>query len=173
MFDEILAFHDRFTMCVGAGVPVPFRASVAVVACALLVNVSDAVAAPAVFGLKVTVNEALLPAGIVSGSERPPTLNTELFVLAVVTVTLAPLAAKLPEVVPLTPVITLPRSSVAGVTVNCPTVPEPTGFVEPPPALTPWHPSSEPMANRSSIATGVFPRHFLGVLLTDCFCIIC
>src|SRR5271169_4080422 len=121
MFDEVLAFHDRFTVCVGAGVPVPVRASVVVIGCALLVNVSEAVAAPAVCGLKVTVNEAFWPAGTVTGSERPPTLNTELFVLAAVTVTLAPLAARLPEAVPLVPATTLPRASVTGFTVNCPT----------------------------------------------------
>jgi hypothetical protein len=44
-----------------------------------------------------------------------------LFVLAAVTVTLAPLAATLPEAVPLAPATTLPRSSVAGFTVNCAT----------------------------------------------------
>ena len=62
-----------------------------------------------------------MPARIVTGSERPPTLKTELFVLAAVTVTLAPLAVKLPEAVPLVPATTLPRFSVAGFTVNCPT----------------------------------------------------
>jgi len=132
MFDEVLAFHDRFTVWVGAGVPVPVRASAEVVGCALLVNVSEAAAAPAVCGLKVTVNGALWPAGIVNGSERPPTLNTELFVLAPVSVTLAPLAARLPEAVPLVPATTLPRANVAGFTLNCPTavvpVPE-TGMV--------------------------------------------
>jgi len=132
MFDEVLAFHDRFTVCVGAGVPVPVRAPVVVVGCAVLVKVSEALAAPAVCGLKVTVNEALWPAGTVTGSARPPTLNTELFVLAAVTVTLAPLAAKLPGAVPLVPATTLPISRVGGFTVNCPTavVPVPvTGMV--------------------------------------------
>jgi hypothetical protein len=28
MFDDVLAFHDRFTVCVGAGVPVPVSVSV-------------------------------------------------------------------------------------------------------------------------------------------------
>jgi len=121
MFDEVLAFHERFTVWVGAGVPVPVRASVVAVGCALLVNVSEAVAAPDVCGLKVTVNGALWPAGMVSGSERPPTLNTELLVLAAVTVTLAALAARLPEAVPLVPATTLPIFRVPGFTVNCPT----------------------------------------------------
>jgi hypothetical protein len=93
----------------------------------LLLKVSAALAAPAVCGLKVTVNEALWPAGMVTGSERPPTLNTELFELAAVTVTFAPLAVRLPDAVPLVPTTTLPRPRVVGVTVSCPaaTVPVP------------------------------------------------
>jgi len=87
----------------------------------LLVNVSEALTLPAVVGLKVTVKEALCPAGIVTGSERPPTLNTELFVLAVVTVTLAPLAVRVPVTVPLFPTTTLPKGNVVGLTVSCPT----------------------------------------------------
>jgi len=102
-------------------VPVPVRASFVVVVCELLVKVSEALAAPVVSGLKVTVNGALWPAGIITGSDRLPTLKTELFVLAAVTVTLAPPAAKLPEAVPLAPATTLPRSNVPGFTVNCPT----------------------------------------------------
>jgi hypothetical protein len=69
---------------------------------------------------------------MVTGSERPPTLNTELFALAAVIVTLALLAVKLPDAVPLVPTTTLPRPKLLGVTVNCPTavvpVPE-TGIV--------------------------------------------
>ena len=97
----MLAVHDKFTVCVGAGVPVPVRASVVVEERALLVIIKVALAAVAVCGLKVMLNAALCPDGIVTGSERPPTLKTELFVLAAVTVTLPPLALKLPEAVPL------------------------------------------------------------------------
>ena len=86
----------------------------------MLVKVSVALAAADTCGLKVTVNEALWPAGMVTGSERPPTLNTELFELAAVTVTFAPLAVRLPDAVPLVPTTTLPRPSVLGVTVSCP-----------------------------------------------------
>ncbi len=86
----------------------------------MLVKVRVALAAPDVCGLKVTVNGALWPAGIVRGSERPPTLKIELFVLAAVTVTFAPLAVKLPEAVALVPATTLPRPKVVGTTVNCP-----------------------------------------------------
>ena len=86
----------------------------------MLVIVNVALAAAAVWGLNVIVNAALCPDGIVTGRERPPTLNAELFVLAAVTVTLPPLALKLPEAVPLWPTTTLPNARVAGVTDNWP-----------------------------------------------------
>jgi len=86
----------------------------------LLVKVSAALVAPETCGLNVTENEVLWPAGIVTGSERPPTLKTELFELAAVTVTLAPLAVRLPDAVPLFPSTTLPKSRVVGVTLSCP-----------------------------------------------------
>ena len=101
--------------------PVPVSASVVVDGWALLVNVSVALAAPVVVGLKVTVNETLWPAGIVTGSVSPPTVNTELFVLAPVTVTLAPLAVSIPDELPLLPTSTLPRFMVVGLTASCPT----------------------------------------------------
>ncbi len=88
---------------------------------ALLVKVRVALAAPVVSGLKVMVKLALCPAGIVWGSEKPPIVKTELFVLAPVTVTVAPLAVKLPVAVPLDPTITLPSGRVLGDTVSCPT----------------------------------------------------
>ena len=44
-FGEGLAFHDKLTLCVDAGVPVPVSVAVVVEDCAL-VNVSVAVAAP-------------------------------------------------------------------------------------------------------------------------------
>ena len=64
---------------------------------------------------------------MVTGSDSPLTLNTELFVLAPVTVTLAPLAVNNPDELPLVPTTTLPRSMVVGATESCPiaTVPVP------------------------------------------------
>ena len=118
----MLAFHDKFTKCVGAGVPVPVSVSMMVEGWALLVKVSEALAAPFTCGLKVTVKDALCPAGIVSGSAKPPTLKAELFVVALLTVTLAPLAVRLPDALPLVPTTTLPRPRVPGETANCPTV---------------------------------------------------
>jgi hypothetical protein len=120
MFDDVLALHDRFTVCVGAGVPVPVSVSVVVAGWALLVKVSVPLAAPDTCGLKVTINETLCPAGMITGSERPPTVNTELFELAAVTVTFAPLAVRLPDAVPLIPTTTLPRPRVVEATVSCP-----------------------------------------------------
>jgi hypothetical protein len=86
----------------------------------LLVKVSVALTAPVTRGLNVTVNGTLWPAGIVTGSDNPPTLNTVLLEFAAVTVTLAPLATRLPDAVPLVPTTTLPRPSVVGLTVSCP-----------------------------------------------------
>jgi hypothetical protein len=64
----------------------------------------------------VIVKGTLWPFGIVTGKESPPTVNTpESLVLAAVTVTLAPLALRVPEAVLLFPTATLPRSRVAGV----------------------------------------------------------
>jgi hypothetical protein len=120
MLEDVLAVHDRFTEWTGAGVPVPVSVSVVVEGWALLVNVSVALAAPVVCGLKVTVKEVLWPAGIVIGSARPPMLNTELFEFAAVTVTFDPLAVRLPDAVPLVLTTTLPRPKLVGVTVSCP-----------------------------------------------------
>jgi hypothetical protein len=122
MFEEVLAFQDKFTVCVGAGVPVPVRDSVVVAGWPLLVKLSEALADPAICGLNVTENEVLWPTGIVIGSERPPTLNTELPVFAAVTVTFAPLAVNVPDAVPLVPTTTLPRPRLGGVTVKLPAV---------------------------------------------------
>ena len=86
----------------------------------MLVIVRVALTDPTVWGLKVIVNGTLVPAAIVAGSESPPRLNTELLVLAAVIVTFAPVAARVPEVVPLVPSSTLPRASVVGLIASCP-----------------------------------------------------
>ena len=72
--------------------------------------------------MKVTVNGTLVPAGIVTGNDRPLMLNAELFVLSAVTVTAAPLATRLPEAVPLVPTTTLPTGTVPGLTLSWPAV---------------------------------------------------
>lgn len=48
MFGDVLAVHDRFTVWVGAGVPVPVRFPIVVEGWALLVKVSIALTAPEV-----------------------------------------------------------------------------------------------------------------------------
>ena len=129
--DEVLAFQDRFTLCVGAGVPDPVRLSDVVAGCALLASVNVPFAVPAVKGLKVIEKGMLSPAGIVTGNVKPPIAKTELLLPAAVTVTLAPLAVSLPDALPLVPTTTLPRFKVVGVTASCPTavVPVPDNVI--------------------------------------------
>lgn len=122
MFWELLAFQDSETECVDAATPVQVSVSVVVEGCALLVKVNVAVTAPATVGLHVTVKLALCPAAMVCGSEKALTVNTELLVVAAVTVTVAPLAVKVPVAVPLEPTVTLPRARVAGDTLRVPAV---------------------------------------------------
>jgi hypothetical protein len=58
------------------------------------------------------------PAGIIAGTDKPLMVKRELLVLAAVTVTLAPLALRVPETVPLAPTATLPADKVVGSAVN-------------------------------------------------------
>jgi hypothetical protein len=83
----------------------------------------------------VTVNGRLWPAARVAGSESPPMLNLVLLEVAPVIVMLPPLAIRFPEAVALDPATTLPKASVAGLTLSW-------GAAEPPeppelPVLTP------------------------------------
>ena len=121
MPDDVLPFQDRFTVWLGAGVPDPVKLSVALDGCPLLATVKLAFAVPEVSGLNVMENEVLCPAGIVTGKRNPPIVNTELLVVAPVTVTLAPLALNVPDALLLVPTTTLPRLSVPGLTASCPT----------------------------------------------------
>ena len=107
--------------CPATAVPVPVRVSVEVEGWALLVTVNVALADPTAVGLNVIVKGTLCPAGIVTGSDSPPIVNAELVVLAAVTVTLDPLAFKLPDPVAVPPLTTLPRASVDGEILSCPT----------------------------------------------------
>ena len=121
MPDDVLPFHDRFTVWLGAAVPDPVRLSVVVEGCPLLATVKLAVAVPDVSGLKVMEKDALWPAGMVTGNLNPPIVNTELLVVAPVTVTFAPLAVNVPDALLLLPTTTLPTLSVPGLTASCPT----------------------------------------------------
>jgi len=100
--------------------PVPLRAAVIVGVCPLLVKVKDPLAAPVAVGLKVTVNGTLWPAAIVAGRDNPLMVNKALFEVAAVNVTLAPLALRVPDAVPLVPTTTLPRAKLVGETMSCP-----------------------------------------------------
>ena len=70
--------------------------------------------------MNVTVNEALFPAGMLTGNEIPLTLNSELPRFAEVTVTLEPAAVKLADWLALVPTTTLLKFNAAGDTVSCP-----------------------------------------------------
>lgn len=116
----MLAVQLRLTECVEAAVPVPVTASVVVVGLALLVNVSVALAAPVAVGSNETVNGTLCPAVMVTGKDNPLMVKTELLLVAADTVTLAPLAVRVPVPVPLLPTCTFPMAIVAGVAVRVP-----------------------------------------------------
>jgi hypothetical protein len=87
-----------------------------------LAKLRVALTAPALVGVKVTLNGRLWPAVIVTGKVKSLTLNAELLALADVMVTLAPVAVKVPEPDPLVPTTTLPSARVVGETPNWPAV---------------------------------------------------
>ena len=96
----------------------PVRAAMVVVDCAVLATDSKPFTTPVTWGLNEIVKGAVWPAPIVTGRGNPPILNTELFVIAAVTVTFAPLATSDPDALPLVPTATLPKSNVAGLIVS-------------------------------------------------------
>lgn len=54
VFGDVLAFQDKLTECVGAGVALPESATEIVEGCALLLKLRVAVAVPVTKGLNVT-----------------------------------------------------------------------------------------------------------------------
>ena len=142
MFGEELGSQDRPTEWVDAAVPVPVADSVVVDGWALLVKVRIALSAPATCGLNVNVNGTLCPGGMVTGSDKPPIVNRELFEVAAVTITSAPLALRAPAAVPLLPMTTSPAAIIGGVAVSCavPGVTEVAALAE----LNPWQPNVLP-----------------------------
>jgi hypothetical protein len=103
-------------------VPEPLTAIAAGVFEALLAKVRVPEAAPEADGVKVAVNEAVLPALIVNGSVTPLTENSELVVPIEDTVTLAPVAVSVPDWLWFKPTTTFPKFMVVGVTANWPGV---------------------------------------------------
>jgi hypothetical protein len=72
MFCDVLAVHDRLTVCVGGGAPVPVNDSIVGEFEALLANDMLPDATPVAEGVKVTVNCTCWPAGIVMGNDGNP-----------------------------------------------------------------------------------------------------
>lgn len=103
----------------------PVAVSVVVATWALLVKLRLALSEPTTSGLYVIVNDALCPAGMIVGSDKPLIAKRELLELAAVTVTFAPVAVRIPEAVPLVPVNTLPTATGAGVALSVPGVLDP------------------------------------------------
>lgn len=91
---EVLAFHDKSTVC-WMVLPEPLAVSDAELE-VLMKNESVAEALPLVLGAKLTVKGITCPAATVTGRVRLPIAKAELLELAEDNVTLAPLAVKLP-----------------------------------------------------------------------------
>ena len=130
---EVLAVQERFTLCctVVAATPVPARAWVAGEFDALLATLKLAEAFPLDCGVKVAVKEALCPAAMVAGKVKPLTLNSAVLGVMEDTVTLDPDAVSVAVAALLDPTVTLPKLSVAGLTVNwLRTVPVPESGME-------------------------------------------
>lgn len=85
---------------------------------ALLTNETVADAVPLFCGENVMVYEVLWPAMRFRGSDIPDRANSGLLLVAEKTVTLAPLALRVPVWMALSPTVTLPKGRVAGKTVN-------------------------------------------------------
>ena len=88
----MLAVHDKLTLCWIAATPVPDTASEVGEFVALLVNDRFPELVPLAWGVNVTVTVALWPAFNVTGSDKPPSLNSALFEAAPEIVTPAPFA---------------------------------------------------------------------------------
>jgi hypothetical protein len=87
---------------------------------ALLANEMLAEDTPLACGVKLTVKVALWPAAIVAGSDNPLTVNSGLLETAEDTVTLAPLAVRVPVLFWLAPTVTSPKVKVPGATASWP-----------------------------------------------------
>src|SRR5579863_7361260 len=120
MFCDVLAVHDRLTLCNGGGVPVPVKSSTVGEFEALLANDTLPDAAPVPEGVNVTVNCTCCPAGIVTGNDNPVTAKAETMTLSDDTITVWPVALSVPFSWPFVPTITLPKARVVGDTDNCP-----------------------------------------------------
>ena len=115
---EVLAFHDKSTMC-WLVPPEPLAVSTNEVEVLVTKEMLAEVAAVAV-GAKLTVKGTLCPAASVTGSVRPPTVKTELLELTEETVTLPPLAVIFPLWLWAVPMVTVPKFIDPGVNPSVP-----------------------------------------------------
>jgi hypothetical protein len=118
--DEVLALHDRDTVCWEALVPDPVKVSTAGVLAALLASETLPDAVPLALGAKVRVTEMLCPAEMVFGRDSPARVNSEFVVLADEMVTLDPVAERVAVSALLLPTVTLPKFKVLALEVSCP-----------------------------------------------------
>src|ERR1035437_2863122 len=95
----VLATHDNWTVCTGAGMPVPVRVATVGELEALLANEAIADAAPVAPGVNVTVKDTGWLVVTVTGNEKPLIENSVGFVppkLTEETTTFTPVAVKVP-----------------------------------------------------------------------------
>jgi hypothetical protein len=117
---DVLAVHDRLTLCWTAPVPVPLTACASEAFVALLVNEMLPEVAPLVVGAKVTVKPALWPVPRLRGSVRPLSANSALLDAADEIVTPDPDAVNVPLWLWFAPTFTLPKFTLAGDTLSVP-----------------------------------------------------
>jgi len=123
---DVLAVHDKLTICCIGATPVPARASATGEFVALLTNDTLPEVAPPTCGVNVTMKVALCPAFKVIGRVKPPSLNSALFEAAPEILTPRPLAVMVAFTFELCPTATFPKFTVVGVTLSCPGLdPEP------------------------------------------------
>src|SRR5271154_6517371 len=104
---ELLAVQERLTLCWGGGVPVPVKVSMVGEFEALLVNDTLPDAEPVAVGANVTVNCTGWPGGTVMGNDdNPLTAKAEPVTLSEFTITVSPVALRVPVSCAFVPTIT-------------------------------------------------------------------
>jgi hypothetical protein len=106
---EGLELQETVTLCGDIAIPDPVRVSTVGVLAALLVIEMLPDVVPLVRGVKVRVNDALWPAVIVVGKDKPPRLNSGLVEVAEEIFTLDPVAVRVALSLSLVPTVTLPK----------------------------------------------------------------
>jgi len=114
----VLGVQERSTLCSGDRAPLPVIDATVGEFEALLIKEMLAVSKPLACGLNVNLKDALWPAASVTGNDNPLSVNSELLEVAEETVTLEPVALRVPVKLVLVPTTILPKSKVVGVTTN-------------------------------------------------------